>query len=57
MGTPPGGLYRSRSVGTMTNLSFHLIADVSSDRPSAIRPLLEQLVGMMDGVFADTPNL
>ena len=28
----------------MTNTSFHLIADVSSDSPAAIGPVLEELV-------------
>jgi hypothetical protein len=35
----------------MTTTRFHLIADVSSDRPTAIRPLLAQLI---EGTITDT---
>ena len=37
----------------MTDIRFHLIADVSSDSPAAIGPTLEQLV---DGTVAGTTD-
>jgi hypothetical protein len=37
----------------VTNAPFHLIAEVSSDSPTAIGPVLEQLVG---GTVTETPE-
>lgn len=52
--TPDMHQYRSPMVATtVPNTSFHLIAEVSSDSPDAIGPVLEQLVG---GTVTETPE-
>jgi hypothetical protein len=50
------GMHQFRSpivATTVPNTSFHLIAEISSDSPDAIGPVLEQVVG---GTVTETPE-